>query len=290
MREARPPLMPVLFVSHGAPTVALEEGDYAASLRRFADSIPLPSAIVVVSAHWQTRWPIRVTGSRRPSLIHDFSGFPRELYTLEYPAPGSPALAARIVELLNGAERESEPVGSTGIPGAVLDRERGWDHGLWVPLRIAFPAASIPVVEVSLPAPAEPARLAWVGRALAPLRAEGVLLIGSGGVVHNLRRIRFEEEDLEGEPVVDRWAREFDDWVRARLDPIGEDELLDYRRAAPHADLAVPTTEHFDPLLVAIGARGGSDHLEDVHAGFRYANLSMRCFAFRASAADRSQR
>jgi 4,5-DOPA dioxygenase extradiol len=254
----------VLFVSHGAPTVALEEDDYAAALRRFIRETPAPAAIVVVSAHWQSPPPIRATAALRPATVHDFAGFPRALYEMTYPAPGSPDLAVEIVSLLTAA----------GI-AAILDETRGWDHGVWVPLRLACPDAAVPVVEVSLPRPASPADLGRLGRTLAPLRRRGVLLVGSGGVVHNLRRVRMEEPRAP----VDDWARAFDDWVAARLLAGEFDAIAAYREAAPHADLAVPTTEHLDPLFVVLGSAAPGERAVPVYEGFRHANLSMRCLS-----------
>lgn len=255
---------PALFVSHGAPTVALEDDDYTRSLGRFARETPSPQAIVAVSAHWQAPRPIRVTAGARPATVHDFTGFPETLYGLTYPAPGSQELAEEIVSLLNG-----------GGLGAALDETRGWDHGVWVPLRLAYPAADIPVVEISLPRGATPEELGRIGRALAPLRRRGVLLLGSGGIVHNLSRVRLDEPHA----AVDEWARAFDGWVAARLEA-GEFEALDiYRDTAPHADMAVPTTEHLDPLFVVLGSAAPNERAVTVFEGFRHANLSMRCVA-----------
>ena len=256
--------LPALFVSHGAPTVALEKDDYAGALRRFGQETPAPRAIVVVSAHWQAPHPLRVTAAARPATIHDFAGFPAALYELTYHAPGAPDRAMEIVSLLTGA----------GIP-ASLDDTRGWDHGVWVPLRLAYPEAGIPVVEISLPHPAEPAALRKIGHALAPLRRRGVLLIGSGGIVHNLRRVRMDDPRAP----VDGWARAFDAWVAGRLAAGEFGAIAAYRETAPHADLAVPTTEHFDPLFVVLGSAAPGERARPVHEGFQHANLSLRCLA-----------
>jgi 4,5-DOPA dioxygenase extradiol len=256
--------LPALFVSHGAPTVALEKDDYAAALLRFGQETPPPRAIVVVSAHWQAPHPVRVTAAARPATIHDFAGFPPALYELTYPAPGAPDLAVEIVSLLTGA----------GIP-ATLDDARGRDHGAWVPMLLAYPAAEVPVVEVSLPHPATPADLQRIGQALAPLRRRGVLLVGSGGIVHNLGRVRLDDPRAP----VDGWARAFDAWVAERLAAGEFGSLAAYRETAPHADLAVPTTEHFDPLFVVLGSVASGERARTVCEGFRHANLSMRCLA-----------
>jgi 4,5-DOPA dioxygenase extradiol len=229
------------------------------------DEIPTPRAVAVMSARWEAPPPVRITGSPRPQTIHDFSGFPDELHRIEYSCPGSPELAGEITGLLAAA----------GIPSEV-DRSRGLDHGAWCPLLRVRPGADVPVVEVSLPVPRDPRTLMAVGKALAPLRQRRVLLIGSGGVVHNLRLLQWDDK----EAAVDPWAREFDDWVRARLEALDFDAIEHYRRDAPHARRAVPTTEHFDPIFFVLGAAAAGERPVDVHEGFHHGNLSMRTFAF----------
>jgi 4,5-DOPA dioxygenase extradiol len=247
--------------------LALEEGgEHARALRRFASSLPLPRAIVVVSAHFEEPGPIRVTSGERPETIHDFGGFPPALYRLSYPAPGAPALARAIVARLEAAD----------LP-ATADPARGFDHGVWVPLRLAFPRAEVPVIAVSLPEPRTPGEVLRMGRALAPLRDEGALLVGSGVIVHNLRRARLDRRDGP----VDGWAREFDGWIAGRVAARDVEALLGYRDRAPHAALAVPTPEHFDPLFFVLGTARDGDRLETVAEGFEYGNLSMRSFALR---------
>jgi len=255
---------PALFVSHGAPTVALEDDDYTQALEAWARDQPAPRAAVVVSAHWEARGPVRVNVAAHPPLIYDFSGFPPPLYRLTYDAPGDPALAREVLEMLKAAGLDPASEG-----------ERGWDHGVWVPLRRLFPAADVPVVEVSLPVPRTPALVMRIGEALRPLRDREVLLFGSGGVVHNLRRLDWSGKEA---PVAG-WARAFDSWVAERLERGGAEALLDYDRQAPHAELAAPTTEHFDPLLFALGSRAPGDRATPVFEGFQYGSLSMRSFA-----------
>ncbi|HYM60558.1 MAG TPA: class III extradiol ring-cleavage dioxygenase [Thermoanaerobaculia bacterium] len=257
--------MPLLFVSHGAPSIALADDDYTRALRRYGAALANVPAIVLVSAHWQESDPVRVNAVPHPEPIYDFGGFAPELYRLRYDAPGDPALAREIAALLDGAGIEAR-----------LEAARGWDHGLWVPMRHLLPDAATPVVEISLPLRATPRRLMAIGAALAPLRDRGIVLAGSGGIVHNLRRIAFDAEDAP----VDAWARSFDDWVHARLAAADVEALTDYEREAPFANLAVPTTEHFDPLFVILGALRPTDRLATIHEGFMYANLSMRTFAF----------
>lgn len=250
--------MPVLFISHGSPMTGIEDDSYTAALEALGKKLPRPKAIVVVSAHWEAGPPVRITGGASPRLIYDFGGFPDELYSLPYPAQGDPRLGSEIARMLS----------------AKVDPQRGFDHGVWIPLRRLYPAADVPVVAVSLTQGATPADYVGVGKALAPLRDRDVLLVGSGGVVHNLRRVRFGDKAAP----LDDWAREFDGWVWERIQSGTHVPLVDYRRQAPHADLAVPTTEHFDPLFVALGAAGPDDRPRSVHEGFHYGNLSMRTF------------
>ena len=256
---------PALFVSHGAPSAALDDDPYTRALGAWAARRPRPRAIVVVSAHAEARGPVRVNAGAQPSLIYDFYGFPAPLYDLRYPAPGAPDLARDVAGAFAGAGIEP-----------VVDAQRGWDHGVWVPLRLLYPAADVPVVEVSLPVPRTPEVLLAMGRALAPLRERGVLLFGSGGVVHNLRRLRMDDEHGPPEP----WAAAFGTWVDERL--LDAEGLAAYATRAPHADLAVPTSEHFDPLFFVLGARDARDRVEDVFTGYRYGTLSLRSFALAA--------
>ena len=256
---------PVLFVSHGAPTVALEKNAYTEALAAFGTRLAAPRAIVVLSAHWEWPGPARVNAVSHPSIIHDFSGFPPEMYAVSYPAPGAPELADEALDL----------VAAAGLH-AVRETARGWDHGLWVPLKLMFPEANVPVVEISLPIPRSPDRLLRLGRCLAPLRDQGVLLMGSGGIVHNLRRLRWEDDDA---PAAE-WATAFDAWVAERVEARAHDELLRYRERAPNAEEAAPTTEHFDPLFFALGASRDDDRLQWIHSSFRFGTLSMRTLAF----------
>jgi 4,5-DOPA dioxygenase extradiol len=263
---------PVLFVSHGAPTAALDQGPYAAALRGFGASLTgaeRPSAVAVVSAHWQARGPVGVTGAPRPETIHDFSGFPEPLYRLRYDVPGDPRLAARIAAQLSGA----------GVP-AVVSPTRGLDHGAWVPLRLALPDASIPVVQVALPA-APPQALLDLGEALRPLRDQGVLLVMSGGLVHNLGAIDFASPD--GPPL--GWAADFDRWAWERAALQEREALALWQRLAPRPELAHPSSDHFDPLLVAVGAAWPGERAEPVFAGITFGSLSLRTFAYRQAEA-----
>lgn len=255
--------MPAVFIAHGSPMVGLEEDAYTRSLEGLADGLSRPRAIVVVSAHWEAAGPVRVTSSEKPQIIYDFGGFPEALYRLEYPCPGSAELAREILGLGQ----------ATGL-NAVEDERRGLDHGVWIPLRWAYPAADIPVIQVSLPRPRNPELLLRLGAALAPLRKQGVLLIGSGGLVHNLRLVRFEAKDAP----VDGWAKEFDDWIGGRLMEMDIGAIAAYRYGAPRADLAVPTSEHFDPVFFTLGAAAEGERVVSFYEGFHHGNLSMRSF------------
>jgi 4,5-DOPA dioxygenase extradiol len=259
---------PALFVSHGAPSAALDDDAYTRALGAWARGRPTPRAVVVVSAHSEARGPVKVNAASGPALIYDFYGFPSPLYELSYPAPGAPDLAREIAGALAAAGLEP-----------ILDAQRGWDHGVWVPLRLLYPAADVPVVAVSLPVPRTPDGLLAMGRAVAPLREKGVLLLGSGGIVHNLHRLRWDDAGGPPEP----WAAAFDEWVHEQLEARDLAALVHYAARAPHPDLAVPTSEHFDPLFFVVGARGDRDRVEGVFEGFRYGTLSLRSFAFAAA-------
>lgn len=256
---------PAVFLAHGSPILGLDAGEFGETLGRFGETIPRPEAIVIVSAHWEAPWPIRATAAARPPLLYDFGGFPRALYELQYPAPGSPSLAAEAVRLLS----------ENGL-AAVSDPRRGWDHGVWIPLRLLYPAADVPVVEVSLPIPRDPETVLRMGAALAPLRQRNVLLVGSGGIVHNLGLARLDRP----EGPVDDWARQFDDWVRQRVERGEKGEIVRYRERAPHADLAVPASEHFDPLLFILGAAEETDSARELASGFQFSNVSLSSLAF----------
>jgi 4,5-DOPA dioxygenase extradiol len=206
-----------------------------------------------------------VTTWRRAETLHDFSGFPPELYRLRYPAPGDPDLAAEVLSRLSQA----------GID-ALADSSRPLDHGVWVPLLFLYPGADVPVIEISQPLSSAPETLLAMGRALAPLRAGSVLLLGTGGLVHNLRQVRMDRPDAPA----DAWARDFEQWVLGRLEAHDEKGLLGYRSAAPFASLAAPTPEHLNPLFFFVGARAPQDRLETVYGGFERGNLSMRTLAF----------
>lgn len=239
------PRAPVLYVDHGSPMNAVEDSAMARALAGAAPRLPALTGIVVVSAHWEGGPMIEVTAAPAPATIHDFGGFPAPLYRIRYPAPGAPALAGDLVAAL----------GAAGIP-ARTDPDRGLDHGAWVPLLRLAPAARTPVVQVSLPTSAGPAGVLALGRALAPMRDRGLLLLASGGIVHNL--YRWGAPDPGGRDAAAGAA--FEAWIFARLgDP---DALVRDLPTAPGLADAVPTPEHFLPLCFALGARDPTDGLE----------------------------
>jgi 4,5-DOPA dioxygenase extradiol len=262
-RLSRVRRVPSLFVAHGSPMSVLDK-EFAGALHKFTSRQVKLRAIVVLSAHWQAPGAVRVTSSPKPSLIYDFAGFPGWLYEIAYPCPGDRAVAQMVAVMLERAGIEAR-----------LDPDRGLDHGAWVPLSLAFPAATVPVVQVSLPLPSAPETMLAMGRALAPLRSEHVLLMATGGIVHNLARLQMDLDSPFPEP----WADEFDRWVREKVGAFDAGAIADYARLAPHASAAAPTSEHFDPLLFTVGTALPGDVVYDIYEGFRYGTLSMRSFA-----------
>jgi 4,5-DOPA dioxygenase extradiol len=260
-----PRSFPSVFVSHGAPTLAVESNDTTDFLKRLGSELGRPLAILCVSAHWDTARPA-LSAAGRPETIHDFGGFPEELYRIQYPAPGAPALAARAAGLLEAAGFECEVV-----------RDRGLDHGAWVPLRLMYPDADVPVTQLSVQPQLDPRHHLRLGRALATLRDEGVLVLATGSATHNLGRI-----DFRGGTDAPDWAAEFDEWLSAKIEDGSVEELLDYRRLAPHAASAHPTDEHLLPLFVALGAgaEGETARGRSLHRGWTMGSLSMAAYVF----------
>ncbi len=259
--------LPVLFVSHGAPTFALEPGLLGANLHELGEKLSDVSTVLVVSAHLQTRG-VRVTTGRALETIHDFGGFSPELYRLQYPAAGAPDVAEQARTLLESA----------GF-AVSEDRERGLDHGAWVPLLHLIPDAHVPVVQVSLPFDLDTAGAWRLGRALAPLRDRGVLIVGSGSLTHNLYEVH------RGAAGSAQYANEFTQWVREAVLTGDTDKLIRYRQIAPHAERAHPTEEHFLPLLVARGAASGAgDFPRVIEGGMTYGVLSMESYVWAGAA------
>ena len=223
--------MPVIFLAHGSPML-LDSQRWIAELKQWADAMPRPRAVLMISAHWDQR-PVALGATRTVPLVYDFYGFPDRYYQVTYPAPGAPELASRVRELLKGAKTDF-----------MDESARGLDHGAYVPMKCMYPQADMPTLQLSLPG-LEPKTVYALGQALAPLRDEGILIIGSGFLTHNLRAISNETP---------AWASEFDEWIADVLTRGDVDALLDYRARAPGVEYALPTHEHFVPVILAKGA------------------------------------
>lgn len=253
---------PLLFISHGAPTFALEPGLLGARLRALAPVLDSVRAVLVISPHWQTP-ALALTASADPQTLHDFGGFPDALYALRYAAPGAPGVAREVRLLL---EQTGEAV--------ALDERRGLDHGAWVPMMHLRPQADRPVLQLALPFAMDAAAAMRLGQALAPIREHGVAIMGSGSLTHNL--MEFRGPNAPEQPYVRDFAR----WIRDRVSARDAVSLADYRRLAPGAERAHPTDEHLLPLHVAFGASSGSDALEVLETEVRFGMLSMESYAW----------
>lgn len=256
--------IPAVFISHGSPDLPLHPSPTRDFLQQLASQLEKPKAILCISAHWGTRCPT-VSAAAHPRTIHDFGGFPAELYQLNYPAPGDPALATKIVQLLNAAEIECE-----------VSPDRGLDHGAWNPLLLMYPAADVPVLQLSVQPYLNPAYHWAVGQALAPLRHEGVLVLGSGSTTHNLRE--FGNYFHNAAPPA--WVSDFVEWLTEAIAQGNTKALLDYRQLAPHAIRNHPSEEHLLPLFVAMGAGGEDAIATQLHSSYTYGVLSMAAYMF----------
>lgn len=258
-------MLPAIFLSHGSPMLAIEP----AKARDFLGELPKllperPKAILMVSAHWERLRPA-VNAPPRHETIHDFGGFPAALFQIQYPAPPSADLARRVAELLSNG----------GLP-TDIDTRRGLDHGAWVPLVVAWPEADIPVVQLSVQTRLGPEHHYRLGQLLTPLRAEGVLIIGSGSFTHDLSSLRLSGGNIDA-PEQD-WVHAFAEWMTSALKEGRVDDLLNYRTRAPEAAHNHPTEEHLLPLYVALGA--GADKVDHIHQSTTYGILRMDAFAF----------
>ena len=260
-----PAQVPALFVSHGAPLFAVDAGETGPALTRWGQGLraqfPALRGVVIMSPHWMARTP-QVMTSAQPATWHDFGGFPPALYQLQYPAPGAPALAQEVLALLQAA----------GV-AAQGDAGRPFDHGAWVPLMHLFPEADLPVVQVALPVGAGPAEVYALGAALRGLRSQGVLVMGSGSMTHNLA------EFFGGEREPAPYVLEFSRWIESALERGDLKALLNYRSQAPHAERAHPTDDHFLPLFFALGAAGDDLHANYLSREVMYSMLAMDAFA-----------
>jgi 4,5-DOPA dioxygenase extradiol len=254
------PGMPSVFLAHGSPLL-LDDAKWVSELGGWAATMPRPTAVLMISAHW-THAPVTIGATRTVPLVYDFYGFPERYYEVKYAAPGAPELAARVRGLLS----PSQPVAS--------DEARGLDHGAYVPLVAMYPNADVPVLQLSIPT-MDPAKLIALGRALAPLRDEGVLLVGSGFLTHNMRAIQWDG----GPPP--SWASEFDEWAKGVLERRDVDALARYRETAPGVRMALPTHEHFVPVAVALGASvDRSEAAAFPIEGFTYGSFTKRSVQF----------
>jgi 4,5-DOPA dioxygenase extradiol len=256
--------LPAFYISHGSPRLIIEDSASRDFMMSFAKSLPKPRAIVIASAHFGTSRPA-VLGDEKPGMIYDFGGMP-QLRKLVYPAPGDPQIAGKIAELWHAAGLD--PALVTGY---------GYDHGTWVPLMLLYPEADIPVVVISVQPELGPAHHVKVGTALASLRAENVLVIGSGSMTHNLHA--FYSSGLPPDAQAEPWVAAFTSWVHDRIESGAADDLINYRARAPHAVDNHPTDEHLMPLFVAIGA-GGTSKGRRIHSSTRSGVISMDTYAF----------
>jgi 4,5-DOPA dioxygenase extradiol len=257
--------LPTLFLPHGAPTFALRPGVAGTAMTRIAAGLPRPRAVVMISPHWETAQAAVGTAARLDT-IHDFYGFPPELYEIHYPASGCPEAAHEVASALTAA----------GLSVTVAP-ERGLDHGAWIPLRQMYPDADVPVVPLSLQSQLGVEGAYQLGQALAPLASQGMLIIGSGNITHNLGDYRVARTN--GGQGLD-YVRDFADWVTDKLQRHDLEALLDYRRQAPEAVRAHPTDEHLQPLYVALGAAGKDARVEHLHTGISDYVLAMDAYAF----------
>lgn len=254
------PTLPALFLSHGPPDLILSSHSVVDEFKALSNTLGTPRAIVIVSAHWVNS-PVGITACQAPETLHDFGGFAETLYQLRYPASGDPQLAGDIAALLNKAGIECE-----------LHPHRGLDHGAWMPLMLMYPAARIPVVQVSLPA-ASLQQCLDLGKALQVLRHEGVLIIGSGGSVHNLRALARDRQP-------DDWAQRFEDWLQDAIEENHADWLVTPEQLPPEFSRAHPTVEHYAPLLTAWGATGAKRPGNRIYNGFMHGNLGLSMYRF----------
>jgi 4,5-DOPA dioxygenase extradiol len=257
--------MPIVFIGHGNPMNAVRDTRFTRKLRELGTRLPRPKAILCVSAHWMTEgtW---VTHMGRPKTIHDFYGFPQELFDIQYPAPGDPATADRI-------SRDSSD------PSIHPDNELwGLDHGTWSVLRHMYPEADVPVLQLSLNLVEGPEFHFALGEKLKYLRREGILIIGSGNIVHNLRRVSFDDHARPFD-----WAVEFDAWVKQRLQDGNYKAIVEEARETEAGRLSIPTPDHWYPLLYALGAADGGEPLRFEYEGIENASISMRCLTLGAT-------
>ncbi len=255
-------MMPSYFFAHGAPSIVLEDNEYTQLLKNFHRNMPKPKAIVLFSAHWEET--VQSIGAADTyETIYDFGGFQDELYRMTYPAKSDRTLSKQVHSLF----------AKHGIQ-SVLNEKRGLDHGAWAVLKLLYPDADIPVVALSVNRHLTNEEQYQIGKALAELREQEILIIGSGGTVHNLRKLNWRSEE------VDTWAEQFDNWLQDKIETWDTETLFRYRELAPFAQEAVPTSEHFIPLLLAMGTGDSNRQAKLLHRSYQYGNLSLSCWQF----------
>jgi 4,5-DOPA dioxygenase extradiol len=259
-------MMPSLFIAHGAPLLAIENNEYTQFVNQLGKEFPKPKAVVLFSAHWEAPNQ-KVSLVEEYETIYDFGGFPEDLYRIQYPANGDKDLTEEIKDLL----------GKQGIPFEV-DTKRGLDHGAWVVLRMLYPNADIPVISMSVNQQLTPQQQYEIGKSLSALREKDILIIGSGGTVHNLRAVNWGKDGKENE----QWAVDFDQWLENHLNNWDTESLFNYYSLAPNAEVAVPAygKEHFIPLFYAMGAGDDIKQAKLLHRSYRYGNLSHSVWQF----------
>ncbi|KAL5755382.1 hypothetical protein ACOSP7_023602 [Xanthoceras sorbifolium] len=260
--------MDTFYISHGSPTLSIDDSLPARHfLKAWNEKVfgERPNSILVISGHWETHVPT-VNVVDRNDTIHDFYGFPNQMYQLKYPAPGAPELAKRVKELLLGS----------GFKRVDEDRKRGLDHGAWIPLMLMYPEANIPVCQLSIQLDKDGTHHYNMGKALAPLKEEGVLIIGSGSATHNLRALSGSGNSIS------QWALEFDTWLKDALIEGRHEDVNHYEEKAPHAKRAHPWPDHFYPLHVAMGAAGENAKAELIHHSWSYGALSYASYRFKS--------
>jgi 4,5-DOPA dioxygenase extradiol len=251
--------MPVLFIGHGSPMNAIEDNTYTRTWRDIATKIPEPEAILAISAHWFTDGT-RIQDNLQPKMIYDFYGFPKEIYAVNYLSPGAPDLAAAAKTLIG--------------EGASLDNSWGYDHGTWSVLNVMYPKTHIPVFQLSVNQNASADYHFEIGKKINSLREKGVLILGSGNVVHNLSKINWDMEDGYD------WAVQFDDYIKDKISAGQYQDVVDYQKAGEYSKLVFDTSEHFDPLLYVLGAADESDRLSIYNNTCTLGALSMTCYLF----------
>lgn len=255
-------LMPVLFIGHGSPLNATQYNEFTKSLTSLGTRMPRPKAVLCISAHWMTKgtW---VTGMQRPKTIHDFYGFPQELFNIQYPAPGNVELAQRIKEKIKNTK--------------ILNDEKEWglDHGTWSVLRHLYPQADIPILQLSLDMSQDAEFHYKLGKELSFLRNEDVLIIGSGDIIHNLRTMNWDKN-----APVHPWAQEFEDWVLENIKEKNFSALRNEVIKHPGALLSIPSWDHYFPLLYVLGATQNEDKFQMIYQGIEHSSISMTTFTF----------